>query len=167
VAEEVTKFSGADLRTAHERHGSTFAARSKRPLQNRIDQQPLPPIRRDAINELSWPVISDTLLDRLSKPTFAKHLHDLDGLQVGLAGFMQPLGDEPEMATFILVEFPVGCWFCEMPDMTGIVMVALRDGKTTPHTRALMKIEGTLQLNPSDPERFLYTISNAQVKEIE
>ena len=30
----------------------------------------------------------------------------------------------------MLIEYPVGCWYCEMPDVTAIVLVDLPEGKT-------------------------------------
>jgi hypothetical protein len=49
--------------------------------------------------------------------------------------------------------------------MTGIVYIELPKGKSTALTRGLIKITGKLQLNSTDPENFLYTISQAKVAE--
>ena len=68
-------------------------------------------------------VLGLTTVDRKYKPTFPKYLHELDGKQVSLSGFMQPLNDELEHSSFMLIEYPVGCWYCEMPEMTGIELV--------------------------------------------
>src|SRR5262249_29434314 len=135
----------------------------KRPLQSRLDQAPLAPIRADGINTLPWTVLAETTLDRKYKPTFPKYLQELDSKQVMLSGFMQPLNEELEQSAFMLIEYPVGCWFCEMPEITGIVLVELPEGKTTAYTRGLVKIVGTLRLNASDPEDFLYTVGKANV----
>ncbi len=104
-------------------------------------------------------------MKRGGKPTFAKRTEELDGRQVELVGFMQPLDEDPALSAFLLVEYPIGCWFCEMPDVTGIVMVALGDGQTTPPGRNLVKIVGRLKLNATEPESFLYTIANGRVME--
>ena len=78
---------------------------------------------------------------------------------------MQPLGDEQEAAGFLLLEYPVGCWYCEMPEVTMMVMVELPRGKTKTFTRGLIKIVGKLRLNATDPEDFLYLVTNAVVAE--
>ena len=59
-----------------------------------------------------------------------------------LTGFMQPLGEDLEMGTFMLIQYPVGCWYCEMPEVTGIVFVELPRGKTTTYTRGLVRVVG-------------------------
>ena len=81
------------------------------------------------INGLPWALLADTTVDRHFKPTFPKYLQELDGKQVSLTGFMQPLGEDVELGSFMLIEYPVGCWYCEMPEITGIVLVDLAAGK--------------------------------------
>jgi tetratricopeptide (TPR) repeat protein len=163
--EEITKLTAADLKIAHDRHTGSLVTRSKRPLQSRLDRRPLPPIRVDGINELPWSTMSETIVTKTGKPEFAKHVESLNGRTVMLTGFMQPLDGQPEVSEFLLVENPIGCWFCEMPDVSGLVMVSLKAGKAVPHVRGLMKVVGKLRLNVSDPESFLYTIDNADVRE--
>jgi len=72
-----------------------------------------------------------------------------------------------ETRAFLLIEYPVGCWYCEMSEITGIVLVELPDGKTATYTRGPVQVVGKLKLNSSDPENFLYSISKAHVKNLE
>jgi hypothetical protein len=65
----------------------------------------------------------------------------------------------------MFIEYPVGCWYCEVPEMTAIVFVELPRNKTAAFTRTLVKVTGTLKLNATDPENFLYTIEKAKVAE--
>jgi hypothetical protein len=167
-ADELAKLAAADSgfsRTSHDTHSGLFKPRSKRPLGTKLDQTPLPPIKADGINSIPWSVVTETTVDRKYKPTFAKYLQELDGKQIELCGFIQPLNEDLEMASFMVIEYPVGCWYCEMPDVTGIVLVELPPGKTATYTRGLVKVQGKLKLNASDPENFLYTISKSRVKE--
>jgi hypothetical protein len=163
VAGDAPAVGTADVKAAHEGHGNLFKVRSRRPLLTRLDQQPLPRVQADGLNALPWTVLGETTLDRRYRPTFANYLQELEGKQVVLSGFMQPLGEGAELAAFMLVEYPVGCWFCEMPDMTGIVMVELPAGKAASYTRGLVKVVGALKLNASDPENFLYAVVGAEV----
>jgi hypothetical protein len=168
AADEVAAASPADfaaVKTSHEGHAGLIKARSKRPLMTRLDQAPLPPIRADAVNALPWTVLSETTVDRKFKPTFPKYLQELNGKTIMVSGFMQPLREDQESGSFMLIEYPVGCWYCEMPEINGIVLVELPAGKIVTPTRGLVKVEGQLQLNGTDPENFLYTISKARVKE--
>jgi hypothetical protein len=161
------KVSVDTAKAAHEGHAGSVRMRSSRPLMIKLDATALPSIRNDAVNALPWSVLAETALDRKFEPTFASYLRELDGKQISLRGYMQPLGQELEMGAFLLIENPVGCWYCEMPEITGIVLVELPDGKTTTYTRSPVQVVGKLKLNSSDPENFLYSISKAQVKNLE
>jgi hypothetical protein len=117
------------------------------------------------VNAIPWSVVSDTVIDRDYRPTFGAYLKELDGKRVELTGYMQPLGEELEVAAFLLIEYPVGCWYCEMPGLTNIVLVEQPPGKTRHLTRGAVRVTGQLRLNATDPENFLYTIRDAKVVE--
>jgi len=149
----------------HENHLGGLKTRSRRPLLGQVNVADLPPIDPSGVNALPWAVLAETQLGREFKPTFPKYLKELDGKTISLAGFMQPLGEDAELSSFMLIEYPVGCWYCEVPEMTAIVFVELPRNKTASFTRTLVKITGTLKLNATDPENFLYTIDKAKVAE--
>jgi tetratricopeptide (TPR) repeat protein len=155
--------SGEDAKSIHKGHAGMFKPRSLRPLARKLDQTPLPPIDPKGINSLPWSVVMDTTLDRQYHPTFPRYLKDLDGKKVTLTGYLHPLGEGAESAAFLLVEYPIGCWYCEQPEPTGIVLIELFEGKTHPYTRSQVRVRGKLILNASDPENFLYTIRNAEI----
>jgi hypothetical protein len=138
-------------------------ARSKRPLFIKMDAALLPPIDPKGVNALPWALLGETTVDKNFRPTFAKYLRELDGKQVSLTGYMQPLGEDQDLAVFMFIEYPVGCWYCEMPEATQIVFVELPAGKTTTYARTPVRVTGRLVLNATDPEEFLYTITNAKV----
>jgi hypothetical protein len=151
----------------HEGHVDRLPARSKRPLLTRLDQTPLPPIDVKGVNALPWPVLADTTLDRKFHPTFPKYLKELDGKQVTVIGFMQPLVEELEVTSFLAIENPVGCWYCEMPEITGMIFVELPEGKTATYTRGQVRVTGRLSLNATDPEQFLFTLRDAKVADLD
>ena len=151
----------------HDAHRGTLAVKSPRPLVRRFDVSALPPVKPDGPNPLPWGVIADTTVGARAVPTFPKHLERLDGKPVVLTGFVQPVGDAPEFSTFLLVEFPVGCWFCETPDPTGLVRVELAAGTRTGPRRGLVKVTGTLGLNRTDPEDYLVRVTAARLGEPE
>jgi hypothetical protein len=76
---------------------------------------------------------------------------------------LQPLGDELDAGAFLLIEYPVGCWFCEVPEPTGVVLVELPAGKTATLTKSQVKVTGRLTLNGTDPETFLFTVRDAAI----
>jgi hypothetical protein len=167
AAEDLAKKITAAGPTEHEQFASTLKARSKRPLATKFDTSTLPPISATAVNAVPWALLGETTVDKKFRPTFAKYLHDLDGKLVSLTGFMQPLTEDLDLALFMLIEYPVGCWYCEMPETTQIVFVELPAGKTTTYGRTMMRVTGRLSLNSTDPEDFLYTIRNAKVSEVD
>jgi tetratricopeptide (TPR) repeat protein len=154
-------------KTEHQRHIDRLPARSKRPLLSRVDQIPLPPVDPKGVNTLPWPVLADTMLDRRFHPTFPKYLKELEGKQVTMIGFMQPLEEGQELSTFLVIENPVGCWYCEMPEMTGMIFVELPEGKSAEFTRGQVRVTGRLALNATDPEQFLFTLSDAKVADVD
>ncbi|MFM8272781.1 MAG: hypothetical protein ACKODX_10670 [Gemmata sp.] len=147
----------------HEQHKSAIKARSSRPLLKAFDEALLPAISDDKVNALPWPVLAATSIDAKGKAAFAKYLDKLDGKPVTLTGFMQPVKDELAPTGFLLLEYPVGCWFCEVPDPTGLLNVELKAGTTAEFRKGLIKVTGTLSLNRDDPEGYLFSLKGAKI----
>jgi len=160
AADQLPKVS---LESHEPKHSGTIAFRSKRPLVSHFDVVPLPLVQENGVNVLPWELFAETTLDKKYHPTFPKYLRELDGKEVSLNGFMQPLGEGTEVAAFLFIEYPVGCWYCEMPESTGIVYVQLAGDRKTAMQRGLVRVIGRLTLNSRDPEDFLYGIRDARV----
>jgi hypothetical protein len=168
AADELAKKAGpGGTKVAHQGHAGGLKPRSSHPLAGQLDRAPLPQINATGVNALPWSVLGDTNVSRQFKVTFPKYLRELDGKQVTLTGFMQPLGEDLETGTFMLIQYPVGCWYCEMPDISGIVCVEMPAEKSVRLTRDRLTIEGKLTLNGTDPENFLFTITRAKVTKAE
>jgi hypothetical protein len=166
---QLTRAAADELKgkTVHKEHLTAFKARSQRPLLSRLDATPLPPISDSGINNIPWDVLGQTTVDNKFRPTFAQYLKDLNGRQVALNGYIQPLGESTDLAAFMFIEYPVGCWYCEMPETTGIIYVEMPRGKTAFYRRGVVRVVGRLQLNATDPEDFLYAIRQAKVTEVD
>jgi hypothetical protein len=147
----------------HEKHTPALAFRSLRPLANKLDTSALPPISATAVNPLPWELFAETTVEKPFHPHFAEYLRQLEGKQISLTGFMYPLRDDPDATAFMFIESPVGCWYCEMPETTGVVYVELPAGKSMTLRRGQVRVVGRLTLNGSDPEDFLYAIRDARV----
>jgi hypothetical protein len=168
AADDLARSGGTTTRATHsESHVGSLKTRSSRPLARRADEPVLPPVDPKGVNSIPWSVVSETIIDHEYRPTFGKYLKELDGKRVELTGYMQPLGDDLEVAAFLLIEYPVGCWYCEMPGIANIILVEQPPGKTRHLTRGAVRVTGVLRLNSSDPENFLYTIKDAKVVEAE
>jgi hypothetical protein len=163
AVDRLPKLQLGDKSQHEEAHAGTIAFRSKRPLLSRVDAAPLPPVTDTGINEVPWHLLAETTVDDQFRPTFPKYLHELGGKTVAVNGFMYPLRGEQEMTGFLFIEYPVGCWYCEMPETTSILFVEMPRGKTATYQRGLVRVVGRLALNSSDPEDFLYTIREARV----
>src|SRR6185312_80950 len=150
-----------------ERHKGTFAARSPRPLVRKFDASKLPPIRSDGPNPLPWGLMAGTTVDAEARPMFPEHLSKLDGKTVAIVGFIQPLGDAKEFRGFLLLEYPIGCWFCETPEPTGLISVELAAGTKASARRGPVKVTGVLELNRDNPEDFLFRLKDAKLGEVE
>lgn len=150
----------------HKQHVGGVVAKSIRPLLTRIDQASLPPIKANGLNRLPWELVAETEFDRKYRPKFPNYLEKLAGKKVSLTGFMQPFNEDPNVVSFMFLEYPIGCWYCEMPAMTNIILVEMPQGEATNYNRGLIQVQGELLLNRNDPEEFLYTIQNAKVGEV-
>lgn len=160
-ADEIAKLPDEE----HAKFKGDIKFNSPRALVKKLDPALLPPVQKDRINTLPWLVINEVTIGKKAKPNFPKYLEDLNELKVSITGYMQPMGDDPVMNQFLFVEFPIGCWFCDTPDPTNIFRVQLPEGKVMTLERKVLKLEGVLKLNRTDPEDFLYTIRDAKLKD--
>ncbi len=164
LREAVDNLPKPKLGAEHEnKHAGTIAFRSRRPLISQSLAGALPAIDPKGVNPVPWELFGETAIEKPFKVSFPKYLQELQGKQVALTGFMYPLREDPDMAAFLFIEAPVGCWYCEMPETTGIVYVELPQGQTARYQRGLIRIVGRLFLNAADPEDFLYTVRDARV----
>jgi tetratricopeptide (TPR) repeat protein len=161
AADEIGKLPDSE----HAKYRGDIAFQSPRAVGRTIDAAKLPEVRPNGVNPVPWAVLAETVVDKPFRPRFHSHLSKLDGKTVALTGFMQPVSMDPTVTGFMLIEYPVGCWFCETPEPAGIVYVEVAGGKAVPVKRGRVKVEGTLKLNASDPEDFLYTVSGASVRD--
>src|SRR5262249_18804401 len=120
----------------------------------------------DGVNPIPWPLLAETAIDSKFRPTFPDYLKNVDGKKVSITGFLQTLGDAQESSAFLLIEYPIGCWFCETPPPTGIVLVELQPGKSMVLKRGLIKVEGKSKLNATDPEDFLFSLKEAAIGDV-
>ena len=161
-----TRPVGYGMSADHEGHISSFRPKSKRPLTVKLDETTLPRIQPNGTTPLVWSILAETTLDRHFQPTFPPYLRDLNGHSVSLEGYLQPIGDDVELNSFLLIENPVGCWYCEMPAITGMVQVNMTPPQAAHFTRKAIRVTGKFHLNTTGAEDFLYTISNAQMVSI-
>lgn len=147
----------------HNQHRSVFRTRSARPLIQAFDERLLPPPRHDGPTPIPWPLLQASVIQADGSVRFPEYLNRLDGRGVSLHGFLQPLGDDPQPQDFLLVPYPIGCWFCESPGPTSMVYIRLAPGRQVEKRRELILVAGRLRLNRDNPETFLFILEDAVV----
>lgn len=156
--------AAADELAKTEDHTKPFAGvefASKRLFPKRFDVNSLPKIDPVKANPLPWAALDETEIGKKFTVKLLPYVDDLDGKTVTIAGFIQPQKVD-EVTEFLLTEFAIGCWFCDSPGPLQIVQVDA--GKPIPFVTGLVTVTGKLQLNKTDPERLLFTITDATVK---
>ena len=136
---------------------------SKRLFPRRFDAGTLPKIDPAKANPLPWGALDETDVGKGFEVKFLPYVADLDGKTVTLLGSMQPQKRDA-VTHFLLTEFSVGCWFCDAPGPLQVVQVEAAGGKAVPFATGMIAVTGTLKLNRDDPERLLFTITDATVK---
>jgi hypothetical protein len=159
AADEIAKLPDSE----HAKYRGTLTFQSSRPLLRRTPPASLPDIRDNGTNSLLWSVVGETIIEKPFRPKVHDYLKKLDGKTISITGYMQALTTDIELGGFMLIEFPVGCWFCETPEVAGIIYVQMPASKATTLKRTRVKVSGVLKLNDSDPEDFLYAIRDAKV----
>jgi len=119
---------------------------------------------------LTFGLLGETVPNDKPPPSFPKKLTAMEGARVRIMGFPLPYNDPENLTKLILIRTPVGCFYCNPPNMNAVVFVRRRpkdssfklDGQP-------VTFEGTLHLWRSDLKedddafQFLFTIDNATV----
>jgi hypothetical protein len=94
----------------------------------------------------------------------------LDGLRVGVPGFILSLGETEGMHEFILLESLWGCCFGSVPELNQTILVRLAEGRAFDYTGAPVLVTGSLQVGEERQGGFvasLYRVVDAAVKPLE
>jgi len=107
-----------------------------------------------------------------AKISYPADLQALNNKPVAIVGFMTPFEDLDDMAKFLLMPTSGGCFFCNPPSMTQVLMVdQLKDGKKRhDFIGEAIKVTGTLRLytkdskHPAHLAEFIYALDDAKVE---
>jgi hypothetical protein len=97
------------------------------------------------------------------KPIFSEPLAGLNGGAVRLVGYMTPLDDYGLVDVFLLVPHPVGCFFCQSPPPSGIVLVETGERRVRLQVDPV-EVTGRFHLNRDDPNDFLYRCEAGRIE---
>jgi len=113
---------------------------------------------------LGWDVIRKTTGWLATGATFPPELEALDGKNVNLVGFMQPLDQFHKMTEFLLLPLPIECYFCSIPPAKDVMLVTLEPGKTMDLMEDPMFLAGDIKLQRGASVKFFYTLENASIE---
>lgn len=149
----------------HERHKQLLASLGQ-PIHRAID--PKAPLPRDGAGTvlLDWSVLAGTATNKFPIP-FPEALAAVDGNNVSLVGYMAPLTDVGTVREFLLLEMPIGCFFCLAPPPNGIVRVELAAERPLEFGATAVRLIGRLQLNRNAPEDFYFSLVDAVVAPVD
>lgn len=105
-------------------------------------------------------------------PDYPPELAALHGGEVAISGFMAPFDSLEDMSRFMLMPNYVGCFFCEPPSLTQVLLVEMpptKEGEKRPFVEPAIVVRGQLDLYLPDEDGpfdfsdgFLFTIRNAR-----
>ena len=125
-------------------------------------------VKADGKGTLSWEVLAELDLSYTSKGPgqtevtmrFPEAVKALDGTEVRLAGYMQPLDGGERHARFLFSAFPPACPFCLPGGPAEIVEVEMKQPLNFSYEALTLK--GRFSLLQDDPSGLLYRLTEAQ-----
>ncbi len=138
-------------------------------------ESPAPPANAPA--SVDWKMLDRTNAEiaggmHNAKISYPTDLQALNNKPVSILGFMTPFEDLDDMTKFLLMPTSGGCFFCNPPSMTQVLMVdQLKDGKKRhDFIGEAIIVTGTLRLyakdskHPAHLAEFIYALDDAKVE---
>lgn len=128
------------------------------------------------------PLLNFPLLDKTDfedrkddlKVSYPPALSALDGKQVAIAGFMTPYESLDDMQQFLLMPSSGGCFFCQPPSLSQVLMVHQTphpgEPAKLPYVQEPIMVTATLHLyaksseHPGHKAGFIFALDDAQVR---
>ena len=116
-----------------------------------------------------WTVLSDVTLEtktsnnmEMDVPKFGKKVLGVNGKKISLKGYLIPLSEFGGKDAYMLSALPFStCFFCGGAGPETVVELQVKQSLKFTSTRIVM--EGTLILNPSDPDHHMYILKDAEL----
>ncbi|MEQ9301096.1 MAG: hypothetical protein RIF33_21150 [Cyclobacteriaceae bacterium] len=123
------------------------------------------------LSQGNWKLLTDveilTRMDdaqgyEISYPKFGNSVLKLDNQSITLKGYMIPLDDMIGQQYFVLSALPYNiCFFCGGAGPETVAEVKTKS--EVRFTDDAVTVQGTLKLNPDDPDHLMYVIEDAEV----
>lgn len=110
--------------------------------------------------EVSFKTEADKAGYTIERPLFSKYLKTFQGKKVRLKGYIIPLEESGGKGKFMLSSLPFNlCYFCGAAGPETVVEVDTKE--SVKFTTKQIVIEGTLDLNDTDPDHHIYILRTA------
>lgn len=128
----------------------------------------LPVISSEA-QENVWKDLSDVTykigeddFGELYLPVFSDNIQQLEGKEITADGYIIPFEGMFKPEHIILSSLPLAeCFFCGSGGPETVMEVMLKD--PIKYTSKRVQVKGKLELNDKDPEKLMYTLTDAQL----
>ena len=103
--------------------------------------------------------VDELLGFKIDVPVFGKEVRALEGKEITLRGYIIPTDGYKNQKHFVFSAFPYNmCFFCGMAGPETVIEVGCKDPIV--YVADAVTIRGTLQLNSSDNNQFIYSLRN-------
>ncbi len=112
------------------------------------------------LSKVTFKKQTDELLGlKIDVPVFGKEVRALEGKEITLRGYIIPTDGYKNQKHFVFSAFPYNmCFFCGMAGPETVIEVGCKDPII--YVPDAVTIRGTLQLNSSDNNQFIYSLRN-------
>ncbi len=118
---------------------------------------------------LTFDEMARTRIGLRPPPVFTDRVALMDGQRVRLLGFMVPYDSLTDMRNMMLLDTPVGCYFCEPPSPERVAFARIDSPEPVEFVDEAIEVTGTLRLWKKDSnepahQMFLFVLDEATFK---
>ncbi len=97
----------------------------------------------------------------IEQPVFSETLKKIDNNRIQLTGYILPLSDLGSQSNFVFSQLPYNsCYFCGGAGPETIIEVNMTEAIR--FTEDKITLEGTFELNQSDPDHLMYILNQSE-----
>ncbi len=110
---------------------------------------------------IEWDNMRKTRGTLKTGPTFDPEIKKLHETEIDIVGFMVPLYEFRDAKEFLLLPWPIECYFCATPPMRDVVYVQMKEGEKAKVVNEPVLIHGQMVLNEGPGTKFFYVVKDA------
>jgi hypothetical protein len=128
-----------------------------------------PPAAETALPAFTFRDLTRALRNPDGEYVFPSTLMEQNNRPVRVTGFMTPFDSLEDMSIFMLMETSAGCYFCEPPSLSAVVIVHQKPDNSKKFIEEPIAVEGIFRVwtkesqHPDHQSGFLYALDDAAV----